>query len=100
MLSFTPSPKLEKALLKLQAEIAVEAAQLQSAPNDEKQYLNRCALISNVGASTRIENAVLTDSEIEWVDTTLTTDGKTTAFEQQKTNILDKLSKDSERSIE
>ena len=66
----------------------------------EKQYLNKCALISNVGASTRIENAILTDIEIEWVDTTLTADGKTTAFEEKKRFILDKLSKERERSIE
>ncbi len=66
----------------------------------EAQYLNRCALISNVGASTRIENALLTDAEVEWVDTTLTADSRTTAFDQHKAFILDKLSKDRERSVE
>ena len=43
---------------------------------------------------------MLTDVEIEWVDTTLSEDGKTTAFEEKKAFILDKLSKDRERSIE
>ncbi len=54
----------------------------------------------NIGASTRIENAVLTDQEIEWVDTILQKDGKTTAFEENKIFILDKLKKDRERSVE
>jgi len=57
-------------------------------------------LISTIGASTRIENAVLTDQEIDWVDTTLSKDGKPTSFEAKKSFIVDKLSKDSERSIE
>lgn len=76
------------------------AAGLSSVSEHEAQYLNRSALISNVGASTRIENALLTDAEIEWVDTTLSADGHTTAFEQRKEFILDKLSKDRERSVE
>ena len=57
-------------------------------------------MISNIGASTRIENAVLTDREVEWVDTILQKDGKTTAFEENKIFILDKLAKDRERSVE
>jgi len=57
-------------------------------------------LISTVGASTRIENAVLTDAEIAWVDTTLSNDGHPSAFAAKKWAILDKLSKDRERSIE
>ena len=57
-------------------------------------------MISNVGATTRIENAVLTDVEIEWVDTILSKDGKTTAYEENKDFIIDKLSKSRERSIE
>jgi Fic family protein len=62
--------------------------------------MNRFAFISNVGASTRIENAVLTDPEVEWVDTTLDKDGRITAFEEKKEYILDKLSRDRERSVE
>ena len=100
MLSFQPSVKLEKALKALQAEIVHAAARLDSLSADEGHYLNRCALISNVGASTRIENALLTDAEVEWVDTTLSVDGRITAFEQHKDFILDKLSKDRERSVE
>lgn len=100
MLSFRPDLKLEKALKELQGRMVETGAGLASIPPAERQYLNKCALISNVGASTRIENAVLTDVEIEWVDTTLSENGKTTAFEEKKGFILDKLSKDRERSIE
>jgi len=100
MLSFVPSLKLEKALKSLQVQVVSAAARLGSLSAEEAQYLNRCALISNVGASTRIENALLTDAEVEWVDTTLSADGRTTAFEQHKAFILDKLSKDRERSVE
>jgi Fic family protein len=100
MLSFTPSPKLEKALKELQTELNHLSEALSVMAEEEKSYLHKCALISTIGASTRIENAVLTDAEIEWVDTTLTADGKTTAFEAKKNFILDKLSKDRERSIE
>ena len=53
-----------------------------------------------IGASTRIENALLTDSEIDWLDTILTQDGKTTALEANRDLIENKLSKDRERSIE
>ena len=100
MLSFEPSVKLEKALKKLQAEVLNTASGLDSLTANEAHYLNHCALISNVGASTRIENALLTDAEVEWVDTTLTANGHTTTFEQRKDFILDKLSKDREHSVE
>lgn len=100
LLSFTPSHKLEKALKDLQSELIPLAAALLTLEEDEKSYLHKCSMISTIGASTRIENAVLTDAEIEWVDTTLTADGKTASFEERKRFILDKLSKDRERSIE
>ena len=100
MLSFKPDLKIQKSLKALQGAIAAVANILESVAPEEKQYLNRCALISNIGASTRIENAVLTDVEIEWVDTTLSQDGKPTAFEEKKEYILNKLSKDRERSVE
>ena len=100
MLSFKPSLKLEKEL-KLFQETCIKATLgLEGLSAEEARYLNRFALISNVGASTRIENAVLTDREIEWLDTTLSMDGKQSAFEEKKAFILDKLSKDRERSIE
>ena len=66
----------------------------------EQNYIKRNVFISNIGASTRIENAVLTDAEIDWIDTTLIEDSKTTAFHNKKEFILDKLSKDKERSLD
>lgn len=100
IISFRPSAKLEKALKQTQSEIERLALSLNEASEDERSWLHRWALISTVGASTRIENAVLTDAEIEWIDTTLSEDGHPSAFEAHKDGILDKLSKDRERSVE
>ena len=100
MLSFALDSKIETRLKDLQALLVETHVRLAGIPKREADYLNHCALISNVGASTRIENAVLTDPEIDWVDTLLSRDGKTTAFEDHKAFILDKLSKDRERSVE
>lgn len=68
--------------------------------SDEKAFLHRQARISMVGASTRIENALLTDTEINWMDTLLMKDGKPTAFQVHQRQIMNKLAKDKERSIE
>lgn len=100
MLSFIPSQKVEQKLAKLQNLLVETYKDLEQASDEEKSYLNKCALISNIGATTRIENAVLTDTEVEWVDTILSKEGKTTAFEANKEFIIDKLSKDRQRSIE
>ncbi len=100
MLSFTPGHKLQNELRILQGLFAETYKYIEGLSPEEAKYLHRFALISNIGASTRIENAVLTDSEIEWVDTILQKDGKTTAFEENKIFILDKLKKDRERSVE
>jgi len=100
VLSFKPNTKLEKELRRLQGLFVETYASLGGISSDESKFLNRFALISNIGASTRIENAVLTDREIEWVDTTLKDDGKLTTYEEKKEVILDKLSKDRERSVE
>jgi len=100
MLSFAPSIKLEMEMKRLQGLIVEFYKSLEGISSEESRYLNRFAFISNIGASTRIENAVLTDREIEWVDTILNNDGRISAFEQKKEYILDKLSKDRERSVE
>lgn len=100
MLSFTPSQKIQQKLKHLHSLLVESHKDLEQASSDEKAYLNKCALISNVGATTRIENAVLTDVEVEWVDTELSKEGKTTAFEEKKEFIVDKLSKERQRSIE
>ena len=99
-LSFTPSTKLVLALKKTQSEVERLAQEVSNCSEDEKDWLHRWAMISTIGASTRIENAVLTDAEIEWVDTTLSEDSHPEAFAAKKTAIFDKLSKDRERSIE
>jgi len=75
-------------------------SEVRNYTEDERQAIHRFARISMVGASTRIENAVLTDPEIEWIDTVLTNDAKTTAFDLNRKMIENKLSKDRERSIE
>ena len=100
MLSFTPSQKLENELRILQGIVVETYINIEGLSPEEAKYLHRFALISNIGASTRIENAVLTDPEVEFVDTILQKDGKTTAFEENKIFILDKLKKDRERSVE
>jgi Fic family protein len=100
MLSFTPTLSLEKALVSLQADIVLLAHELSTMTEPEKTWIHKSVLISTIGASTRIENAVLTDAEIEWVDTLLTKDGKTTSYDANRLAILNKLSKDRERSVE
>lgn len=100
MLSFKPSQKLENELRIFQGELVEKYKDIESLLPEEAKYLHRFALISNIGASTRIENAVLTDREVEWVDTILQKDSKTTAFEENRIYILDKLRKDRERSVE
>ena len=99
-LSFQPSAKLEMALKKTQSKLEKLAREVAACPENERDWLRRWAMISTIGASTRIENAVLSDAEIEWVDTTLSKDNHPSTFETKKTAILDKLSKDRERSIE
>ena len=99
MLSFKISQKLTTALRRLSQKIARLHEVASKLDTSVLEYIERSARISNIGASTRIENAVLTDAEIDWIDTTLIEDGKTTAFYDQRQFIEDKLSKDKERSI-
>jgi len=84
----------------IQAKLGKLYADIQSFDELEKNFIKKQALISNTGASTRIENALLTDEEIEWIDTALSEDARPTAFDKYKDLILNKLSKDKERSIE
>lgn len=100
MISFKLTPELIQQLAELNNQFARTYATLTGYSDEVKAAIHRYAKISMIGASTRIENAVLTDSEIEWLDTVLTEDGKTTAFIANKSLIENKLSKDKERSIE
>lgn len=100
MLSFKIDPKLEKKLKEIN-ELATEKRVVLEALSPEcREVIHRYARISMIGASTRIENAVLTDTEIDWMDAQLGNDSRLGSFERHKRSIEDKLSKDKERSIE
>lgn len=99
-LSFDLSPKILQDFQELENKISDAYALLKNLPTEELLALQKFTRVSMIGASTRIENALLTDLEVEWIDTILTSDGKVTAFENFKEFIENKLSKDRERSIE
>lgn len=91
---------MQVLLQKLYERLAYEHAGLKKIPPEILAVIHRTARISTIGASTRIENAVLTDAEVNWIDTVLTADAKPTAFDANRRLIENKLSKDRERSIE
>ncbi len=99
-LSFQLTHKQVLDLQNLENKIADLYGVLRGLPEEELQAIHKFARVSMIGASTRIENALLTDLEVDWIDTILSTDGHVTAFEAHKRMIEDKLSKDRERSIE
>ncbi len=100
MMSFKISNALNQSITELDNLFIKAHAEISHYGVDELEALRRYARISSIGASTRIENALLTDSEISWLDTILSADGKTTSFVENKQLIENKLSKDRERSIE
>lgn len=99
-LSFTLDNTLIGLLKELDNEFAMAYHDLKILSQDERDGLHRYAKISMIGSSTRIENALLTDIEISWLDTILTEDGKPSALQENRNIIENKLSKDRERSIE
>ena len=100
MLSYQLSDK-NVSLLKNLAQLTAKRQQIFSQiDRKELDYIHRNVRISTIGASTRIENAVLTDAEIDWLDTILSKDAKTTAYDESREAVLNKLSKDKERSID
>ncbi len=100
MLSYTITDELTKKLKIISELCAEKAAFIDSLSEDHKNVMKKYAIISTIGGSTRIENAVLTNTEIAWMDETLSKDQKPTAFNQEKEYIKNKLSRDRERSIE
>jgi Fic family protein len=100
MLSYQIDTQLTKKLVGLNERIADQHATVCRLPLEELDAIHRYARISMIGASTRIENAVLTDAEINWLDTILQEDARPTAFNANRAAIEEKLSKDRERSIE
>ncbi len=99
-LSFQLTPKQSLDLQTLENRIVDVYGILKGLPAEELQAIRKFARVSMIGASTRIENALLTDLEVDWIDTILSTDGHMSAFETHKLMIENKLSKDRERSIE
>jgi Fic family protein len=99
-ISYPLSSKLTKDLKALDKKAAQRADLLESLSAEDRTAIHTQARISTIGASTRIENAILTDAQIEWIDTELATDGRPTAFAAKRAYIQSKLSKDRERSLE
>jgi Fic family protein len=100
MMSFPINDSTVIELRKLAQSTALTHQTVHSMDSEELDYIHRNVLISTVGASTRIENAVLTDAEVDWIDTKLTKNAKTTAFLDHREFINAKLSRDKERSID
>ncbi len=99
-LSYKPNSKTIEQMKIIQTKLGMLYEEIKDLPEIEKEFIHKQAFISNIGASTRIENALLTDPEVEWIDTALGEDSRPTAFNKYKKVILNKLSKDRERSIE
>lgn len=100
MLSYTLTEEQVKKLKEI-SDISAEKLAFLSAQNETcKEAIKRYARVSNIGATTRIENSILTDTEILWIDEILNKDGHPTAFLKEKAYIENKLSKERERSIE
>jgi len=85
----------ENQLKNLFFSISNSHNKIHSFSDDKKEYIKKQSLISNIGASTRIENAILTDTEIKMIDTLIETEGQD--FDRY---IKNKLSKDKERSLQ
>ena len=100
MMSFQIDNSIVIELRELAQATARKHKTVLSMGNEELDYIHRNVRISIVGASTRIENAVLTDAEVDWLDTKLTEDARTTAYLDHRDFIKDKLSKNKERSID
>jgi len=98
-ISYKLKPEQEKKLKSLLSDFEKTAFVLGEFSEEKKAYIKQCSFISNIGASTRIENAVLTDVEIEWIDTEIRKDEREN-FAVEEKFIKNKLSADKERSIE
>lgn len=99
-LSFELDPELSLKLKEIENLFIKIYFDLKSAPPEELEFLQKYSRISTIGSSTRIENAILTDIEINWIDTILTQELKEVAFEFHKEVIKEKFSPERERSIE
>ncbi|MCB9228133.1 MAG: Fic family protein [Deltaproteobacteria bacterium] len=91
------STQTQSELRKLDQKAAKFQNLIADLSPETREMLRSRSRISTLGATTRIENAVLTDAEINWVDTILKT---VTTFDVGRGVIADKISKDKERSLE
>ena len=92
--------KMIEKLNHLKSKFLHAYSQITVLSHDQQDAIRRYAKISMIGASTRIENAILTDEEISWIDTILTQDDQPTDFSQYRHIIDNKFAKDRERSVE
>lgn len=99
-LSFGITKELTSELLGIHVLASQKAHFLETLSGETREAMHRYAKISIIGSSTRIENAVLTDPEVSWLDETLCKDARTTTFLKEKKYIENKLSKQKERGIE
>lgn len=99
-LSYSVSQEIIKQLKELENSITEKYTELLQMSEEERNSIHQFARISQIGASTRIENAVLTDAEILWIDTILTKSSPQTSYTNYQNQIKNKLSQDRERSIE
>ncbi|MBW2735397.1 MAG: Fic family protein [Deltaproteobacteria bacterium] len=99
-LSFNASDELTLRLKQTDLVAAKHSSLLESLQPRDLEAMSRQVRISTIGATTRIENAILTDAQIDWIDTVLTRDGRPSSFAALRSQIEDKLSKRHERSLE
>lgn len=99
MLNFDVTP-FTAALKDLDNQLVKIYGKIQTFSKNELLFIHKLAKASMIGASTRIENALLTDQEVNWLDTFLETRSNVNAFEENRSIIENKLSKDRERSYE
>lgn len=100
MLSFTLTDEQTKRLKDISDIAAEKMAYIALQDEECKEAIKKYARISNIGSTTRIENATLTDTEILWMNERLASDDRPTAFLKEKKFIEHKLSKERKRSIE
>jgi Fic family protein len=98
--SFEIGDRTTRLLKEVDLKAASRAGLLAGMDPESLDAIHRQARISTIGATTRIENAVLTDAQIEWIDTVLASDGRPTAFTAMRSRIEELISKDRERSLE
>jgi Fic family protein len=98
-ISYKLMDKHVRLLKELQGKFEREFFYLESLSDEKINYIKKCSIVSNIGASTRIENAILTDVEIDWIDTEVNKNIQHD-FAVKERFIKNKLSKDKERSIE